>query len=380
MNKELYRKEYLEFLKERLKEHCNNDMCCEIYWDYRDEIDPSTIKEASNKYKDAGFETPKDYLVEKLYELNFDYDSYMFDEIKTEIENCDNEHIVEYYTDYGNLYEDAQEVGYNGIDLNLDDILGKSEFKVNLMFATDTERNYDMGSIVNAFGSWRDPDFEYLSKYPDVLDNAVTYFIHQQGHSVKEVYDCLIDNPRGFGSNEEMSFAKAIVNDMVNNSSDGLSELCALVSLDGKGYFELLEAVEKGEENLSFSKDTMLGVFNEWTGGGGLLEFQLDKPFVVPVSMVRNIQVEGAKEDYSYTVDQIFGLIGSCWKDTLSYTDEKPVLFEEDLQATVNSVVKVLNERQAAEKPELDDVIKNCEEVSKNNDARSVKGSIDKER
>ena len=338
LNKEAYRQEYLEFLKEVLTEHCNDDMCCEIYWDYRDEVDPATLKEVADGYKEAGYENPIDYLAEKLLDLNFDYDSYMFGEIRKAIENCENEHVVECFESFGNLREDAYEVGYGGIDVNVDGILGKSEFKVNVMFATDTERDYDMASVVYSFGSWKEPDFDYLSRAVDVLDNAVTYFIHQQGHSVKEVYDCLLNNPRGFGSEADMDFAKAVVNDIVNNSSDAFSELCVLVKLDGNEYFELIEAIEMGETYLSFSKDTMMGIYNEWSGCGGLLEFQLDKPFVVPTSMVRNVQVEGAGEDYGYTVDQVYGLIGSCWKDTLTYTDEAPDLYQENLEATVNDI------------------------------------------
>lgn len=362
VNIEAY-KEYLAFLKEQLAEHCNSDMCCEIYWDYRDEISPSSLKEAVDKYKESGYESPKDCLVQKLYELNFDYDSYMFDEIEEAIQNCENEHVVEYFEENGDLRQDAEDVGYNGIDVNIDEILSKSSFYVNIMFATDRERDYDMGSIVSSFGSWRQPDFDYLLKDTDILDNALTYFIHQQGHSVKEVYDCLLENERGFGSSEDMDFAKSVVNDIVNNSSDAMSEIVALVKLNGCEYFELIEAIEKGEKFLSFGKETDMGIFNEWSGTGGLLEFQLDKPFVVPADMVRNVQVEGAKNDWGYSVDSVFGLIGSCWKETLSYTDEKPVLYEENLGETIKAVKEYIdNEKER----DLDDVIRDCGEISKN--------------
>lgn len=336
VNIEQYKDEYFAFLKEQLKEKCNSDMCCEIYWDYRDEIGAQDVREAIDNYKEHGFESPEDCIVEKLLDYNRDYDSYMFGEIDREIRNCDNEHVVAYYETYGDLYEDAVAVGYNGIDVCIDEILGKSEFCVNVMFGTETEQDYDMGSIVTSFGSYRGPDFDYLAENVDYLDNALTYFIHQQGHSVKEVYDCLIDNPRGFGSAEEMNFAKSIVDDIVNNSSEAMSELCALVKLNGKELFELFWATEHNMEYLSFGKDTDIGIFNEWAGTGGLLEFKLDKPFVVPAGMVREIQIEGAKNS-GYTVDQVYGLVGSCWKETLEFTGEAPKLYEEDLEATVKA-------------------------------------------
>lgn len=342
-NIEQYKEEYLAFLKEQLKEKCNDNMCYEVYWDYRDELDPKTIREAIDKYRESGYESPEDYLVQKLYELNFDYDSYMFDEIRQAIEGCDNEHVVAYYEAHGDLYEDAAAVGYNGIDVCIDEILDKSEFCVNVMFATDTERDYDMGSIVTSYGSYRGPDFDYLANNADVLDNALTYLIHQQGHSVKEVYDCLLGNPRGFGSDEEMNFAKSVVDDIVNNSSEAMSELCALVKLNGKDLLELFHVTEHNMEYLTFAKNTDIGIFNEWAGTGGLLEIKLDKPFVVPSSMVRNIQIEGAETSWGYSVDSVYGLVGSCWKETLGYTGEKPVLYEEDLEATVKAAQALSN-------------------------------------
>ena len=367
---ETYKEEYFSFLKDLLKEKCNSDMCCEVYWDYREEISPSTLREAVDNYKEAGYESPIDYIVEQLLGQNIDYDSDMFNDIETEILNCDNEHVVAYFETFGNLREDAYEAGYEGIDVNADEILKRSYFCVNVMFATDAERNFDMGSIVTAFGSYRDPDLDYVASEPDVLDNALTYFIHQQGHSVKEVYDCLLDNPRGWGSGSDLSFAQAIVNDIVNNSSEAMSEVTALVKLDGEAFLELIETVDKGERHLTFDKNTDMGIFNEWAGTGGLLEFQLDKPFVVPASMVRGVQIEGAQND-NYSVDSVYGLVGSCWKETLGYTDEKPVLFEEDLSATVHSVMEFLAAKEQEEladedvKTPLADVMKSCEEMSK---------------
>lgn len=358
MNTVEIRKEYLAFLEERLKYHCNKDMCCEIYWDYRDEVDPDTLKKVVESYKEAGYENPKDYLCEKLWDSNMDYDSYMFGEIEKDIRNCDNEKVAEYFEEFGDLHEDAVEVGYNGIDVNVDDILGKSEFRLNIMFGTDNERNFDMSSIVSSYGSWREPDFDYLDSEIDILDNGLTYLIHQQGHSVKEIYDCLLGNERGFGSSEKMDFIKSVVNEIVNNPSEALSELCALVKLDGNDYLTLLEAVDKGEQYLTFKKDTMIGLFNDWSGGGSLLEVELDKPFVVPASMVRNVQVEGSRDNYSYTVDQVYGLVGSCWKRNLGYTDEKPVLYEEDLVETIKSMQEFVKKRDSfEEKIDLDSVI-----------------------
>lgn len=73
-----------------------------------------------------------------------------------------------------------------------------------------------------------------------------------------------------------------------------------------------------------------------------MLEFKLDKPFVVPAGMVREIQIEGA-ENRGYSVDNVYGLVGGCWKETLEFAGENPVLYEEDLEATVKAAYCLAN-------------------------------------
>ena len=372
-----YEQEYLDFLKEQLEDKCNSEMCCEVYWDYRDELSPSFIREAVDKYKEAGDVSAKDYLIEKLEGLNFDYDSNMFDEIETELENCENEHVIDYFEKFGDLRDDAFSVGYNGIDVKVDEILRKSRFHVNVMFATDTERNFDMGSIVSAFGSWRAPDFEGLKAYPEMMDNALTYFVNQQGHSVQEVYDCLLNNTRGFGSNDKMNFVRSVVNDIVNNASDAMSEVTALVELDGYELLELFEEVEKGERYLAFDKDTTMGIFNEWSGTGGLLEFELEKPFVVPTGMVRNVQIEGTKSDWGYSVDSVFGLIGSCWKETLGYTDTAPELYKDDWAAAVNHADELSHRLAEESLADVDEVLACANEKSDGSQRAAAKDELE---
>ena len=59
------------------------------------------------------------------------------------------------------IWDDLYEAGYTGIDMNLDDLLSRSSFNVNLFFATETEKNFDMGSIVDSFGNdYREPRLE----------------------------------------------------------------------------------------------------------------------------------------------------------------------------------------------------------------------------
>lgn len=346
MPNDVKRERYIELLKPIVAEHLNENGYFEIYWDYRDELDADTILKAyKNKLKNPE-ETIEGFIAQQLWELNLDYDFHLYEmvekDIQDEISNEGGEELAELYNEYGLAFDCLDNVGYNGIDVNLHDLLRNTRICVNVMFATPCEENYDMSSIITAYGCWKEP----CPTEVDDLDNALTYLIHQQGHSVKEIYDCLLSNQKGFTSENSNTFAKSVVNDIVNNTSEYISSVCALVELSGEDIITFFETVAEGKGYLSFDKTTEIGLFNDWSGAGGLLEIKLDKPFIVPVGMVNNIQIEGAdKENSGYTVDSVYGLIGSCWKDCVSYTDDAPELYQEDMTQVLEEVTKVLEEQ-----------------------------------
>ncbi len=390
------REKYLAFLKEKIAEYCNKNACYELYYDYRDELSPNNVLQAyrcsiDENYPEVSF---TNFLEEELYELNVDGDIYFINEIEKEINNHEDEDVRFAYENSKNgIYEDLTEAGYNGIDVNLADLLSNTRLKVNIMFGTPSERDFDMGAIVHSYGSYDFPDLDNIianKEYGyDYIDNMLTYLIHQQGHSVKEVYDCLFDNPRGFSSGDSNTFVKSVVNEITNNPSEAMSELTCLVELSGQDVVDFFDALSNEDNNkhLVFDKSVEIGLFNEWSGGGSLLEVQLDKPFVVPVSYVRDIQIEGAgkgtyqieqlvkekwkareehndervyqlnnKIDYEgkkynngYSVDEVYGLVGSCWRDCVSYTDKAPELYQEDVIKAVGEVNAFVKEREQSE-------------------------------
>lgn len=56
-----------------------------------------------------------------------------------------------------------------------------------------------------------------------------------------------------------------------------------------------------------------MGIFNQWSGCGGMLDIRLEKDAVLPLSMVRGFQVEGQPDPDGYTVNDTYGLVGSAW-------------------------------------------------------------------
>ena len=139
------------------------------------------------------------------------------------------------------------------------------------------------------------------------MDNALSYLVNQQGHSIAEVY--------GNGDN---AFIRSVREEIDENSSEAMSELCALVRMDGQQMLDFIEKQHEATDSLVLPKDyATMGIFNQWSGCGGMLDIQLEKDAVLPLSMVREFQIEGVRGDTNlwggYTVDEVYGLVGSAW-------------------------------------------------------------------
>lgn len=339
---ELHEK-WIGYLKSKIDEDCNSSKRYEVYWDYRDELEPGTVKRIVEQAIENDT-TVESELEDWLWEINdtSEIEEPFLDDVSKNIP----EELEDYALDR-DLYDDLQEAGYNGVDMNAKELLDNAEVKVNIMFATPEEQNSDMGNLITSFGSWKDPEYDYIVENTEVLDNAMTYLIHQQGHSLKEYYQCLLENPGGFDMKHKSTFIESCVDDCVNNSSDAMSGIMCLTRLTPYELYDLYKAMKNGTPNVEFSKDTYCGTVNIWAGSGGL-GVSLEKPLIMPSSYITHVQVEGAK-DSNYTVDEIFGLVGECWDGKMTFTNSQPDLYQENKEELIEYIKTLIPEDEKEE-------------------------------
>lgn len=344
------REKYENFLKEFIKENCDENGYTKIYYDYTDKLNPDTIYKAYNIMKDD-----KTLNFDQALELVIDEDDYIFLEdnliydLEEKIENSNDEDLLNECRNTKDIVEDLSNAGYMGIDYNIEELLNNSNLKFNIMFATDNEKNYDMSAISNTFMQ----DRQYAtSEYKDILtrnsDNSLTYLIQQQGHSIKEV----LNDYYGFKKSDNQ-FIRSVSEELDNNPTYGMDELTCLVELSGEQISEFFDTLEgrnedKNIKNFEFDKNIDIGLFNEWNGSGSLLEIKLEKPFIISKDLVRNFQIEnndyGRNTDRGYTVNDVYDLISSCWKeDSLTSTNKEPELLKEDIYKTMDEFTKEID-------------------------------------
>lgn len=302
------REAYIAWLRDEIEKHCNSEGRYEAYWDYNDSITPDQLFNAMEHFERDGYASPLAYLEVSLVE-DYYFTTPMEEALLTAISQDAKsapDGLGKHWDESDDIWGDLEAAGYEGIDANVEDLLSNSSFNVNVFFATEAEENFDMGSIVHAFGNdYRDPRLEDVDA--EDLDNALSYLVNQQGHSIAEVY--------GNGDN---AFIRSVREEIDENSSEAMSELCALVRMDGQQMLDFIEKRNEAKDSLVLPKDyATMGIFNQWSGCGGMLDIQLEKDAVLPLSMVREFQIEGVRGDTNlwdgYTVDEVYGLVGSAW-------------------------------------------------------------------
>lgn len=106
-----------------------------------------------------------------------------------------------------------------------------------------------------------------------------------------------------------------------------LFDLFALLEMQKAEYDEKAEydpRKNKSESYIVLGKDTKCGLYDPYSGGGSLLEIELDKDVKLPLKYAV-ICPENCKMNVRYDVDKVYGLVGSTWKDTLKeiHKDER---------------------------------------------------------
>ena len=287
--------------------------------------------------------------------------------MNAEKNSCDKrlpgETILKWYKEYAGNENDAQSLfhtfgdyaqqkfcdmnNFQDIQENVAEYIGNC--RMNLILATENEQNQVFGSVSDFYlrSSFRDMTEWNQQEFDESADNALTYLIHQQGHTVEEVFTVC-------DSRETDSDFVGTVIDEMDNASERMPQVTVLVSASGEELLDLLDCIAKKEENLEISEEARAGLFDSWIGVASGLEIQLERNLIIPADMVQNLQIEGAgRENRNVTVREVYGLMNSAWESgSISVTDKEPELIAEDMSAVRETVMKLAekNRMQSVER------------------------------
>lgn len=292
--------------------YCKENNKIEIYDDYRDHENPEYMLYHDRYFKNSYGEskrirekiTNRDDFISEILDAYSDSESYYIDDM---IKDFKNNYIKDYrlvaYLDYhDDLYDNLRDVIYDYVDIEypINSFLN-DRIKVNIFYKSKTNSGYDdewLPWLLHTQG-FLCKDHPYLKK----LLNRLHVYHSEITKKDKELYN---------KDYKENIFLKSLIDEIENCYLDSPRDLCFIAEISIKDYFNLLE---KNKE-FFINKDAMVGLVDYYNGGGSLLDIQLQKDIKLNTN---NVKILVEKID-KYTVDEIYGLIGSCFRDCVKIT------------------------------------------------------------
>lgn len=286
----------------------------EIYADYRDEISAKTA------IKILESEDPENAFDEELYECYFDSQS----DYELELQELVQRRLTAPNGPFPNGLDPRDDDEDALLDL-LRDLICFSlpyshflsqEFYVPIMLDTgDGNYDYSLNSVYPCY--YGDPQRAYDDKA------GIVWLAKQQGYKKgelrKEMNKGDIGDPKGFLESMRQELANlpssmATVTFLVKMTLGDLIELNKLIRLQDRDGHHYDATKNPYCGYIVLDKSTETGLYDPWSGGGSVLEVQLEKDVKLPIKYIRSALPDGGD---GYAIQNVYGLCGSCWKSTL---------------------------------------------------------------
>ena len=98
------------------------------------------------------------------------------------------------------------------------------------------------------------------------------------------------------------------VYDELNNCTSHMNSLVFLKRMTLREYLNMMDS----KEPVHINKDTRCGLFDKWSGAGGLLDIHLEKDIDIPRENIHEITDDG---QFRYNIHEVYGVDDSFWED-----------------------------------------------------------------
>lgn len=277
----------------------------EVYVDYKDELDKSTIKEIfeSEKPLDAFYDIigewdwwqTADYEYDEIFN-NLELDEDFKDEYRDNIRE-----FLQDYIPYSIPYDHFNET--IGVDIFLHDADSANREYYDMLVFEETDE--------------QDEDGDYIKKLSEI-NGMLTKFLKMQGYTAEQFIDYF--NEKKSGDTLLDSLIQEILD---TNYGDGRG--CQIAFLGSTTILELAKAMQDGGK-ITIPKSAMCGLVETFNGSGGALNIKLKQDVTGSLKEQgkASYQANGDfeiyyKDGYSYNIDDIYGLVASCWDSNITF-------------------------------------------------------------
>ncbi|MDD2269238.1 MAG: hypothetical protein PHY15_06780 [Eubacteriales bacterium] len=258
----------------------------EIYVDYRDELEDSTIRKIFKN------DNPREAFDNIMDEILFEADIYEDEEIMSVI----LKHLPDgMYETYYQFILDFVST-YVSYAVPEDHYLAKQVEIDILLDAGDANYDYSLNAVYPCYcGSYDE----------DILDEAgIVWLAESQGYSKEQLKAALYESECG-----DSRFLKSLRNEVLNTTTS-LNAVTFFANMTLGECLTLNEKVAAGE-NVLIPAGTPCGLYDPWNGAGSILEIELEKDIVLPAKNIDSILPDGTR---GYSVSEIYGMCLSFWR------------------------------------------------------------------
>ena len=291
---EAYKKQYDYLFK---------DGSFELYVDYNDNLDESTIKEIFES------DAPKD----AFYDIIGGWDWYddAWEEYKEILKNLKlDEDIKEGFRD--EIMDYLQEnVSYSIPFSHFDENVN---FDIFIHDAEEANKEYT-GMLSYTETDETDEDGDYI-KEVDGVNPMLEKLLVSQGYTAEQFIEYFNKGEKGD------TFLDSVVEEINNCTYDYGNQIVFLVNAP---ITEMADAIQNGG-TLTIPADAMCGFVNCGNGSGSVLEIKLKQPFTGKLRDMKKPAYQDNSGDleafyydgYRYNVDEIYGLVNDAWDAKVS--------------------------------------------------------------
>lgn len=235
--------------------------------------------------------------------------------------------------------------------------------RVNLLLDTANESNRDFVAVKEQYealsGSMSPDDAsEALAQ-----DTSLSWLLKQQGFSMEDLKRTWHDYSEFFYGDDadRTDSLESRINRFNETHNKFLTSVCqelenmtnymnTFTILAEVSMYDFANMMQPGKE-IIFPKNTMVGYFCPWAGGGSVLEIELEKDLAVPSEFIWDAQVEGATMDAGqYSLDSVYGLVTNCWREPSQIKDvSAPVPAQNSKKPTLDSMLQKANAQCASQ-------------------------------
>lgn len=320
----------IEELKDKVMEiikefsYVNKDGGIEIYTDYRDsQLSRRIISDIMNE------DNPREIFEEILNDWAMDYsinygEEYLEKDIKDELTDEEIELFNENSEEMWDMIRENTYFYYDEKDFN-------NDVDVNIMVdCGNANYDYTCDNVLNWYGNSGNGDIP--------AESSMLWLAKTQGKAtvLRKACKSVHRNDGDYIDREinKDKFIESCIQEFENLSSHmgtvtflvkmSLFELFDLIELQNKEYDEKGKydprKNEKSKSYVILGKETMCGLYDSWSGGGSVLEIELEKDVKLPIKYCV-FCVDGCKM-HGYDIGDVYGMCGSAWKGTLKKIKE----------------------------------------------------------